>query len=168
MSLRVFLPVSSAFRRVADDGGRFQPAEPGLVPDFSEGRGVTGVVAPAPMEPAASASSTSSRAVKEPVESKQGTPSPTLRRLPRWFERMLLMLVRSGNRRRGQHPVQSELGFESVRVARNDLATADVEVVMVKSSTRSLRLSPECRRRVLRLWWEEGSRRLRTWGQILW
>lgn len=92
---------------------------------------------------------------------------PKARRLPRWIEQVLLVFMRPGNRRRGTRVVQSELRFDTVRVARNDLATADVEVVLVKPAGRPARMSAECRERVLRLWWEEGSRRLRRLGHLL-
>jgi hypothetical protein len=82
------------------------------------------------------------------------------RRLASWVEQLLLTLVRPGNRRRGSRPVQTEMQFESLKVARNELTTADVEVV-IKIPPRREPLSTDCRRRVLRLWWEEGMRRFR-------
>lgn len=174
MSLRVFLPVSSAFRRVPDSASRFHPAEPGLVPDFKAARSPAGLELAASSS-AGGASSTAggveAAGTKEEEKEKEKEPRAdprSLRRLPRWLERLLLTLFRSGNRRRGERAVQAELSFASVRVARNDLATADVEVVLVKPSVRSAGLSPECRGRLLRLWWDEGSRRLRRWGHTLW
>lgn len=89
-------------------------------------------------------------------------------RLPVWVEQVLSSLVRPGNRRRGTRPVQTEMTFERVRVARNDLMTADVEVVSVGSgaSGRPARLSAACRARLLRLWWGQGSERWKRLGNV--
>ena len=202
MSLRDFLPVSSALRRADGDGGRFRPAEPGLLPDFSAGRGgapgasgassatlsvrrrVVGANTFSEDGPAAvvpgdsgrveagtagtSAGVASAGRAGEVAARVSGAERRALRRLPGWLEQMLFALVRTGNRRRNLRPVQPELGLDSVKVARNDLTTADVEVVLVKSERRPARMSAECRGRLLRLWWEEGSRRLRRLGNTLW
>jgi hypothetical protein len=89
-------------------------------------------------------------------------------RLPVWVEQVLGSLVRPGNRRRGTRPVQTEMSFERVKVARNDLMTADVEVVSVGSgaSGRPARLSAACRARLLRLWWGQGSERWKRLGNV--
>jgi len=183
MSLREFLPVSPAVRRPGDGENRFRFAEPGLVPDFSVGRTGTpngagaGVreasrlaaapeppaPGPAPTVPGSRLSGESPAASGRLVEGSRAG-----RRLPAWMEQLVLLFVRPGNRRRMTRTVQPDLGFESVRVARNDLATADVEVVLVKPGARPARLSAECRGRLLRLWWEAGSRHLRRWGNTLW
>lgn len=192
MSLREFLPVSPAVRRPGDGENRFRFAEPGLVPDFSVGRAGTpngagaGVretsrpaAAPAaaaesplpgPMAAPAAPAVPGTRAAGEiPATSRRrGEGLRAGRRLPAWMEQVVLLFVRPGNRRRMTRTVQPDLGFESVKVARNDLATADVEVVLVKSGSRPARLSAECRGRLLRLWWDAGSRHLRRWGNTLW
>ena len=88
-------------------------------------------------------------------------------RLPVWVEQLLSALVRPGNRRRGTRPVQTEMTFERVTVARNDLMTADVEVVSVGgASGRPARLSAACRARLLRLWWGQGSERWKRLGNV--
>lgn len=87
------------------------------------------------------------------------------RRLPGWLEQFLLAVFRPGNRRRSTRTVQTEMCFQSVKVARNDLAMSDMEVVVRSPERRTM--SPDCRARVLRLWWDQGTRRLRRWGQNL-
>lgn len=87
------------------------------------------------------------------------------RRLPGWLEQFLLAVFRPGNRRRSTRTVQTEMCFQSVKVARNDLAVSDMEVVVRSPERRTM--SPDCRARVLRLWWDQGTRRLRRWGQNL-
>jgi hypothetical protein len=56
--------------------------------------------------------------------------------------------------------------LEGVKVVRNDLTTADVEVVVRREKAEG-RLSLACRRRVWRLWWEQGARHLRRLGNLL-
>ncbi|MBL9138600.1 MAG: hypothetical protein JNK85_22215 [Verrucomicrobiales bacterium] len=87
------------------------------------------------------------------------------RRLPGWLELFLLAVFRPGNRRRSTRTVQTEMCFQTVKVARNDLAVSDVEVVVRSPDRRTM--SPDCRARVLRLWWDQGTRHLRRWGQNL-
>jgi hypothetical protein len=77
---------------------------------------------------------------------------------------MVLSLLRPGNRRRGTREVQGELCFQSVKVVRNDLATADVEMV---NPARWGGLSAGCRARLLRLWWLAGVRRLKQLTHVL-
>jgi hypothetical protein len=78
---------------------------------------------------------------------------------------MTLALLRPGNRRRGTREiVQGELCFQSVKVVRNDLTTADVEVV---GQSRHGGLSAACRARLLRIWWLAGVRRLKQLTHVL-
>lgn len=89
------------------------------------------------------------------------------RRLPEWLEQMILAVFCPGNRRRGTRPVQTEMAFEAVKVARNDLTTADVEVVVRPAAKPPRPLSAGCRTRLLRLWWTEGANRVRKLGGLL-
>jgi hypothetical protein len=84
-------------------------------------------------------------------------------RLPGWLEQLILVVMRSGNRRRSARPVQGEFALRSVTVAKNDLMTSDVEVV-VRKSERPKPLSASCRARLLALWWSPVARRLGRWG----
>lgn len=93
--------------------------------------------------------------------------APRGRRLPEWLEQLLVTVLRPGNRRRGTRPVQTEWSFESLKVARNDLSTADVEVVVAPPPKPPSPLSPGCRTRLLRLWWTEGAHRVRKLGGLL-
>jgi hypothetical protein len=77
---------------------------------------------------------------------------------------MVVALLRPGNRRRGTREVQGELCFQTVKVVRNDLATADVEVV---NRAGCGGLSAACRARLLRLWWLAGVRRLKQLTHVL-
>lgn len=183
MSLRDFLPVSQALSRVDGEGGRLRPADPGLLPDFSRrAGGVSGGGGDAASAVAAGPAPVRNAVSERPAlpGAPVGSPGPfgapatasgkgrAGRRLPAWVEQLVLAFLRPGNRRRGTRPVQPELNFDSVRVVRNDLATSDVEVVLVRPSGRPAAMSPECRRRVLRVWWEEGTRQLRRLGHTLW
>lgn len=89
------------------------------------------------------------------------------RRLPEWLEQVILAVFCPGNRRRGTRPVQTEMAFEAVKVVRNDLTTADVEVVVRPAAKPPRPLSAGCRTRLLRLWWTEGANRVRKLGGLL-
>lgn len=82
--------------------------------------------------------------------------------------RLLGAMLRPGNRRRGTRVVQTEMAFDRVRVARNDLMTSDVEVVALgaKGAERPARLSAACRARLLVLWWDQGAERVRRLGNV--
>lgn len=69
-----------------------------------------------------------------------------------------------GNRRRHSAPVQPELRFQEVRVARNDLVLSDVEYVAAPRR----RLSPECRGRLLGAWWARTSGAVGQAVRMLW
>lgn len=162
---------------------------PGPSSNLFAKRSVEAVLVASPMmEPApAAASERGAKAAKEKqkisVERSLSRPPPApvakvtgagdrsggrVWRLPVWVEQVLSSLVRPGNRRRGTRPVQTEMTFERVKVARNDLMTADVEVVSVGSgaSGRPARLSAACRARLLRLWWGQGSERWKRLGNV--
>lgn len=198
MSLRSLLPLGRAFRSSAERAGRFQPAQPGLLPDFSRGgrepgdeggvtlhgiRGGGGVdgggvggASPRGADGAAAGLATG-------LGSGQGSGHPGVVgrsaggggrvrsprggrvgwRLPGWLEQLILVVMRSGNRRRSARPVQGEFALRSVTVAKNDLMTSDVEVV-VRKSERPKPLSASCRARLLALWWSPVARRLGRWG----
>lgn len=85
------------------------------------------------------------------------------RRLPVWLEQLILALTRSGNRRRGSRVVQDEFCLRTVKVAKNDLVTSDVEVV-VRGLEKPKVLSASCRARLMALWWAPVARRLGRWG----
>ncbi|MBL9128164.1 MAG: hypothetical protein JNL97_10975 [Verrucomicrobiales bacterium] len=85
-------------------------------------------------------------------------------RLPSWLEQVLLLLLRPGNRRRSTRSTQSEFCVRSVAVAKNDLVTSDVEVV-VRMPAKPAALSASCRARLLALWWSPVARRFGRWGQ---
>jgi hypothetical protein len=85
------------------------------------------------------------------------------RRLPQWIEQVLLVFMRSGNRRRGSRPVQEEFCLGPVKVAKNDLVTSDVEVV-VRGVDKPKPMSASCRARLMALWWAPVARRLGRWG----
>ncbi len=78
-----------------------------------------------------------------------------------------MALFGPGNRRRLSDSVQTEMDFRGVRVARNDLTASDVEAVPIRAPRAETALSQDCRKRVLRLWFDQGSRRLRRWGASL-
>lgn len=68
---------------------------------------------------------------------------------------------------------QGELEWGSVKVVRNDLRMADVEVVDVDGGRKGvgvvevkmkMKMSAACRGRIWRLWWGSGMRRWARWG----
>lgn len=175
MRLHHLLPIGRAFA-TTPERSRYRPAEEGMVPDFStpagSGRAVEWGREPAPgtevatssVEGESGAAVAASPAVgfglgrgRRPVRAGRGW------RFPRWFEQVVLALLRPGNRRRGTRPVQGEFPLGAVKVARNDLVTSDLEVVEV----RPAKLSAACRTRLLRLWWDQGAKRLRGLGGVL-
>jgi hypothetical protein len=79
------------------------------------------------------------------------------------LEQVLLVVMRSGNRRRGSRPVQEEFSLGTVKVAKNDLVTSDVEVV-VRGVDKPKPMSASCRARLMALWWAPVARRLGRWG----
>ncbi len=194
MSLRSLLPLGRAFRSSAERAGRFQPAQPGLLPDFSRGGrepggegGVSlhgtrgGGCADGEGVGGASPRGADGAAVGSAAGLGSGRPGAVGRsvggggrvrsprggrvgwRLPGWLEQLILVVMRSGNRRRSARPVQGEFALRSVTVAKNDLMTSDVEVV-VRKSERPKPLSASCRARLLALWWSPVARRLGRWG----
>lgn len=170
MSLKLLLPIGRAFAPVVDRRGRYQSREGGVLPRFEDGSRIS----PAAEGSAGPSGGTApvGRAVSDPSRLRvqaSGNPKRAARRLPVWLEQWVLALVRPGNRRRGTRPVQTEFRLETVKVARNDLTTADVEVVARPGRGGDVppRLSLACRRRVLRLWWEQGARQLRRIGNML-
>ena len=172
MSLRSLLPIGRAFEPSGLREGRFRPAEPGLVPDFSRGpradrgwdgggEGETrreGEVGVCLSEAGVSAGEAASQ--PGPVRGE----SRVRRRLPSWLEQLILALIRPGNRRRRTREVQGEFRLESVKVAKNDLVTSDVEMVAI-SSSRPRGMSASCRARLLALWWSPVAKRLGRWGK---
>lgn len=192
MSLRSLLPLGRAFRSSAERAGRFQPAQPGLLPDFSRGerepgaevgvnvhgirgdrsavgegvggespRGVDGAGVGCPGAGALGTGAGRSAGAGGRARSPRGVRVGW--RLPAWLEQLILVLMRSGNRRRSGRPVQGEFALRAVTVAKNDLMTSDVEVV-VRKSERPKPLSASCRARLLALWWSPVARRLGRWG----
>lgn len=147
MSFRTLLPIGRAFDATSDRAGRYQVADAGLP-----------ALSPGGARPAGR--------VQVTVRAAAGVDRPAVpagRRLPVWLEQVVLALLGPGkNRRRGRREVQSEFSFQEVRVARNDLSTADVELVPARAS-----LSPACRTRVLKLWWDQGAERLKRLGGAL-
>ena len=83
------------------------------------------------------------------------------------MEQMVLALVKPGNRRRGRRSEQTEWCFETVRVVRNDLTVADVEMVNRLPEEAGGRLSAGCRARLLGLWWGNRVQQLRHWTNAL-
>jgi hypothetical protein len=178
MSLRSLLTISRTVVPAADRTGRYRLANARLRRKvvFAGAKDPTTGRSP---EPAPAASGMWSRIVgsnpRPTPFTAPGVPRsppvarPRTWRFPSWVEQFVMALVRPGNRRRGRRPVQTELCFQSVKVARNDLMTADVEVVMGKPARTRARpgMSAACRARVLRLWWTEGIRRLRQLGGTL-
>lgn len=176
MSLRSLLPIGRAFGSAADRPGRYRRAEETMLPVFGgPPSGGAGRLEGGTREGAVGSSSQATLVGAGSDERSSvglGRPSgrPVRkggRRLPVWLEQLLLVLFRPGNRRRSTRPVQTEMCFEAVKVARNDLATADVEVVVVSPKRDRDRLSPACRGRLVRLWWREGARRLRQLSNTL-
>ncbi len=182
MSLRNLLPLSRSFAPTVDRSGRYRRAESGVVPDFSVSAGDGGGVARlggsievgSAVRVAGAAHEAEGVAVARwtgPLADRgvlgRGRPvsSARVRRLPAWLEQFLSALIRPGNRRRGTREIQTELSFDRVRVARNDLSTSDVEVVLVRTPRAAESLSAACRTRLLRLWWDQGANRLRRLGQ---
>ena len=186
MSLRSLLPLGRTFEPSVERAGRFRPADPGLLPDFTrETKAETGEVPGALRgEPAVGAfaatpalRSTSSTA---PAPGSAPAPVPAAApavsasvgrvreggrgwRLPKWLEQLILVLMRPGNRRRSSRPVQSEFCLRAVTVAKNDLVTSDVEVV-VRKPAKPAAMSASCRARLMALWWSPVARRLGRWG----
>lgn len=203
MSLRSLLPIGRSFEPSGDRLGRFRPAEPGLLPDFSrdskgaredriDNSGPAEVVEAGRILAAASATLGARRATgggpeilagvemnsagssdRDPAGvARVGDGRPRRRvksqplegrRLPVWLEQLILALTRSGNRRRGSRPVQDEFCLRTVKVAKNDLVTSDVEVV-VRALEKPKALSASCRARLMALWWAPVARRLGRWG----
>ncbi len=172
MSLLTLLPFGRAFTPSGTRSGRYQPAAAGLVPDFSGSKPSTPAPAPAP----APATATPPPPPPSDPGADSGTPlnpgsarrarASARKPLPGWLEQLILGLLRHGNRRRGTRPVQAELALQSVTPARNDLTTADLEVVPARRPGGPHGLSPACRQRILRLWWDQGTRRIRRWGRL--
>lgn len=176
MSLRHLLSISRTVAAVEERPGRFRvlrrevlprfnrsDAEPSNTPDSNPGS--------PPARPESGRElgrRTSNIFAAVPDTSSRGGPEHASAgfRMPRWVEQILLSLLWPGNRRRGTRPVQTEMPFDTVKVARNDLMTADVEVI-VKPKRLESGLSPACRGRVLRLWWGESARRLRKLSNTL-
>lgn len=167
MNPLTLLPFGSAFT-AGPRNGRYRPAEAGLVPDFSAPKGhpvavqktVSAVPAPAaPILPNPTAAVPNDAPVPPP-------PRTSRRPLPGWIQDLVLGLLRRGNRRRSERPVQTEFALQSVTPARNDLTTSDLEVVPARRPGGPQGLSPACRQRILGLWWEQGTRRLRRWGRL--
>lgn len=172
MSLKNLLPISRSFAATASRAGRFRSSPPAALPPLAvvRGEGLASGLRPA-LPPQGGAEggaaifgsgsdlSKAGGVERRPVSKSSG------RRLPGWLEQFLLAVFRPGNRRRSTRSVQTELCFQTVRVARNDLAVSDVEVVVRAPERKTL--SPDCRARVLRLWWDQGASRLRRWGQNL-
>jgi len=162
MSLRNLLPIGRTFEPSGDRLGRFRPAVPGLLPDFSrdtkgerENRFPVGDDAVGSLVPeTVSVQRVRVRASAKPVPG---------RRLPLWIEQVILVLMRSGNRRRGSRPVQEEFCLGPVKVAKNDLVTSDVEVV-VRAVKKPKAMSASCRARLMALWWAPVARRLGRWS----
>lgn len=163
MSLKSLLPLGRSFTPTEGRQGRYRPTEPGVLPRLEPLQ---------PSEPATGSAGTSSgpvgtgaagtgRAGGSGVRGRRG------RRLPLWVEQLVLAVLRPGNRRRGTREVQGELDLRSVKVVRNTLETADVEVVVRSGSGGRRGLSPACRGRVWRLWWDQGMRRIRRIGNAL-
>lgn len=177
MSLRTLLPISRSFEPGADRAGRYRPQDAGVVPDFSVRPEVARVPAAVAVAEATPVEPTMSKSPFTPVGCPTGAGQAGRlaarreagHRLPLWLEQLLLALMRPGNRRRGTRPrpVQTELAFQRVAVARNDLMTADVEVVPVRPPGRAAGLSAACRSRLLKLWWEQGADRLKRLGGVL-
>lgn len=229
MNLRNLLPIGRTVEPSGERSGRFRPAAPGLLPDFSKetpvaNRSVASTSVPdpspspspsplfatAPRHPTTVATSAIDAQGRDSAGSRDGTPAPAGldsgrdggggrgrpndqgrgkptgkptghptekagRRLPLWLEQWIWALLRSGNRRRGTRPVQGELFAEPVKVAKNDLMTADVEVVVraaaasaatppTKPKPKPKAMSATCRARLLGLWWAPVARRLGRWG----
>lgn len=62
---------------------------------------------------------------------------------------------------------QGELEWGAVKVVRNDLRMADVEVVEVEGDRKrggEVKMSAACRGRIWRLWWGSGMRGWARWG----
>jgi len=172
MSLRSLLPIGRAFEPSGLREGRFRPADPGLVPDFSRGpRGDRGWDGGGDAETrrgsAADARSSAGDVVVGEAHLQVGRGwrvGPVRRRLPAWLEQFILALIRPGNRRRSTREVQGEFRLESVKVAKNDLVTSDVEMVVI-SSSRPRGMSASCRARLMALWWSPVAKRLGRWGK---
>ena len=162
MSLKNLLPLSPSFTQNEERPGRYRPTDPGVLPRFGEGRGRGRGRGEDETTGAIEAGRTGVALRRE----GSGTKGRGGCRLPLWVEQWVLALVRPGNRRRGTRVVQSEMDFRSVKVVRNDLATADVEVV-VKGEKGQRALSAACRGRLWRLWWDQGVRRIRRIGNAL-
>lgn len=196
MSLRSLLPIGRSFSPHDNRLGRYRPAEPGALPDFSDAvpRSAPPAAETIPAQvhgsipvPASDRNSVSPTPLGAgPVgRNPDSTPSPSPameqarlrrhargaassgRRLPLWLENLLMALFGPGNRRRLSHSVQTEMDFRSVRVARNDLTASDIEAVPIRAPRAETSLSPDCRKRVLSLWFDQGSRRLRRWSSSL-
>jgi len=177
MTLHRLLPISRSFASQPGRAGRYRPAGEGMLPDFSvqiETRRAGGLLNRLPGMPATEGPTGPFQIPAVPVTGARrvGRREPRGWRLPVWVEQLVLAFLRPGNRRRGNRAVQGELTFQTVKVARNDLVTSDVEVVLVPSAKAATGLSATglsaaCRSRLLRLWWEQGAQRLRRLGGSL-
>ena len=160
MSLRNLLPIGRAFRSTPGEGGRYRPAVRGLVPDFSRPGGNPPGVSGGAMWGGPEGGRSADGPGGVATASRGGRRG---HRLPRWVEQLVLALLRPGNRRRDARAAAASPSLEGVRVVRNDLATADVEVVVVRPAGRARPLSPECRARLLAAWWAPMAAGLRRW-----
>ncbi|MBX3745040.1 MAG: hypothetical protein KF833_06995 [Verrucomicrobiae bacterium] len=155
MSFKSLLPLGRSFTPSEGRPGRYRPPEPGALPRLdTASAGTSAGVAPG-------------RAAGREGEGVGRGRARSGRRLPLWVEQLVLAVLRPGNRRRGTREVQGELDLRLVKVVRNDLETADMEVVVRPEGSGRPGLSPACRGRVLRLWWEQGMRRIRRIGNAL-
>lgn len=173
MSLRSLLPLGKTFGPALDRRGRYRLGGGPLAEAEALGRaqgarkGVFGSSREggSPLEGASEWARAQARGARRAKGNEGGKRRV---RLPVWCEQLVLTLLGAGNRRRGTREVQTEMDFEGLKVARNDLVTSDVEVVAKpRPSPARVRLSAACRARVLRVWWEAGARRLRRLSNLM-
>lgn len=164
MRLHTLLPIGTSFQRALDRPIRYRPVRVGLPPDFSaRSRGAAETLLGANGTNRVTSRTGELQAV---IRARSAAPADgssasrtSVRRRWQWAERLgrrvreaAFHLIRPVNRRRNERAIQTELQFSDVKVVRNDLMTADVEVVPANGQPPR-RLSLACRLRLLGLWW---------------
>lgn len=145
MAERELLSVSNALSARPDRPGRYRVRPDAWPPRFG---------AFPERVPPVDSTTAGGRAVATPVPAGRGA------RLVEWARHWFGL---PGNRRRGGSAAQPELQFGGVRAVRNDLFLSDVEYVPPRR-----RLSPECRGRLLGVWWSRTAGAVGQAVRMLW
>ena len=158
MSLLKLLTSGKSLVGLRDSASRYRMSNQKLLPKFGSGknpfqRSPNGELAPAVVESSGVEAQTTLSTEKDRGQDKEKTGGESLLRLgtskcrnlaaalqSRWASQLTALLSRPAARPAkvavrvfGKPPVQGELSLDRIKVVRNDLSDADLEVVAVKS-----------------------------------